>query len=679
MNKKHVTALVVSACVGLLCIVVQWGQFLQTFELKTLDQRFRLFANPHQASQDLVLVTIDDASLAAYGRWPWARDRHGYVVDYLHQAGAKAVIFDVLFLEPDLESPEFDDVFAHHIEQARNVVLPFILDNDMPLGARFPIQPLRQHSNGLGFINLFADTDGIVRRLPLVSRVADRTYLQLSVAVAQAVEPTKKLTLQPTGISLGETQIPLSADGQLLINWHGRFEQQIYPTYPIGAVLQSYLDRLENRQPLLSPELFKDKIVFIAATAAGLYDLRVTPVSPISPGVMIHMAVLDNLLQGNFLRTVPSAITFLSLLLITLGTSFSYLCIERLWLKLCGVGAIGLGYLAIALIAFARFDFWVDTMVPMLAWALTCVTAATVAFFTEGKERRYLRTVFDKYMAAEVVDEILRDPKQIKLGGEKQNVTLFFSDVAGFTTIAEQLEPEILVKLLNEYLSLMTDIIMQHRGNVNKYLGDGIMAFFGAPRYEPEHASQACLAALDCQRQLTQLQARWTARGYPFISTRIGLNSGQVVLGNMGSASRMEYTAMGDCVNLASRLEGANKYYGTEILLGSHTYQLAKHNIVAREIDAIRVKGKQQPVVVYELLATLKDVEPQQQQLLTAFMRGLTCYKTRDFLNAQRYFEVALSITPDDGPSQLYQQRTRAYLQSPPPDNWDGVYELKHK
>jgi adenylate cyclase len=225
----------------------------------------------------------------------------------------------------------------------------------------------------------------------------------------------------------------------------------------------------------------------------------------------------------------------------------------------------------------------------------------------------------------------------------------------------------------------MTDIIMQHRGNVNKYLGDGIMAFFGAPRYEAEHASMACFAALDCQFQLAQLQARWIAQGYPAITTRIGLNSGQVVLGNVGSPSRMEYTAMGDSVNLASRLEGANKYYGTEILLGAHTYELAKPDIVAREIDALRVKGKQQPVVVYELLATTKTVVPQQRQLLTTFIQGLHHYKARDFLTAQRHFEAALKINPDDGPSQIYRQRAQDYHRSPPPGNWDGVYELHSK
>lgn len=666
--------------VGALCLLLQCWQVVHVFELKTLDQRFKWFADVQEASPDLVLVTIDEASLATYGRWPWPRDRHGYVVDFLSRAGAKGVVFDVLFLEPDAETPEYDEIFARHSEQAANVVLPFVLtDMGAEQSARFPIDPLLAQARALGFINLYADADGTVRRLPLFARVAGQTYLQLGGAAAQAFDPQQTMHIQATGMSFRGHQVPLSDDLKMLINWHGRYDQQIYPTYPIGAILQSYADQLENRQPLLDPSLFKDKIVFIAATAAGLYDLRVTPVSPITPGVMIHMTVLDNLLQGNFLRQAPGWTTYLGLLLMAFATAFGYLCIERGWLKLSAVTGLAIAYVTISLFAFAYLDLWIETVIPLMAWAMTCVSAATVAFFTEGRARRHLRTVFDKYMASDVVAEILREPDHIKLGGEKKEVTLFFSDVQGFTTLSEQLEPEILVALLNEYLSLMTDLIMQYRGNVNKYLGDGIMAFFGAPRYEPEHASLACFAALECQRQLTQLQDRWSAQGYPRIATRIGLNSGQVVLGNMGSPSRMEYTAMGDSVNLASRLEGANKYYGTKILLGAQTYQLAQHDIVTREIDAIRVKGKQQPVVVYELLATTKNVVTEQLHLRSTFMQGLKAYQARQFLIAQQYFAAALQVEPTDGPSQVYLQRVRDYLKRPPPADWDGVYELRSK
>jgi adenylate cyclase len=290
-----------------------------------------------------------------------------------------------------------------------------------------------------------------------------------------------------------------------------------------------------------------------------------------------------------------------------------------------------------------------------------------------------LRNVFDKYMAPEVVDEILRHPENIHLGGEKQELSVFFSDVAGFTTISEQLTPEVLVEVLNVYLSTMAEVILQQRGNVNKYLGDGIMALFGAPRGEANHATLACYAALDCQQALVSCRPAWQARGFPELTTRIGVNSGSLVVGNMGSQSRMEYTVMGDSVNLASRLEGANKFYDTRLLLGPRTYELARNDIEAREVDVIRVKGKKEPVVIYELLARKGALSSEKRQLVEVFLAGLTAYKQRDFATAKCRFEAALCLDAADGPSREYVRRAQEYLESPPPPDWDGVYEPTSK
>jgi adenylate cyclase len=329
--------------------------------------------------------------------------------------------------------------------------------------------------------------------------------------------------------------------------------------------------------------------------------------------------------------------------------------------------------------AFSASGVWLELVIPEGALATTYLVVATVEYLTEGKQRRQLRNVFDKYMAPEVVDEILRHPENIHLGGEKQELSVFFSDVAGFTTISEQLAPEALVEVLNVYLSTMAEVILQQRGNVNKYLGDGIMALFGAPRGEPNHATLACYAALDCQQALVYWRQAWQARGFPELTTRIGVNSGDLVVGNMGSQSRMEYTVMGDSVNLASRLEGANKFYDTRILLGPRTYELAYNDIEAREVDVIRVKGKKEPVVVYELLARKGALSPEKRQLVEVFLAGLTAYKQRDFATAKCRFEAALCLDAADGPSREYVRRAQEYLESPPPPDWDGVYEPTSK
>jgi adenylate cyclase len=434
-----------------------------------------------------------------------------------------------------------------------------------------------------------------------------------------------------------------------------------------------------GKPPLLDPGLFRDKIVFVATTAAGTYDLRVTPLSAFAPGVVIHMSALDNILRHRHLQPASWWIFAASTLILTLGTAWAFMLIPSQRVKPVAIGGLAIAYYGLAVHAFTSHGLWLGLAIPEGALVVSFAAAATVEYLTEGKQRRQLRTVFDKYMAAEVVDEIMRNPEAIRLGGEKKELTVLFSDIAGFTSISERLDPETLVELLNKYLSAMTDIILQHRGNVNKYLGDGIMAIFGAPRGDPNHASLACFAALDSQAELAKRREQWKAEGQPEISARIGINSGWLVVGNMGSQARMEYTVMGDTVNLASRLEGANKYYDTLILLGPRTYELAAQDIEAREIDRMRVKGKKEPVVVFELLARKGGLSVEQHRIVKTYVEGLEAYKRRDFKAAAAQFQAALALDPSDGPSQVYLERAEEYFMAPPPADWDGVYELKSK
>ena len=419
--------------------------------------------------------------------------------------------------------------------------------------------------------------------------------------------------------------------------------------------------------------------MFVGTTAAGTYDLRVTPLSPFTPGVLIQMTALDNLLRSQAIAQAPPWAFVLTTLVLCIGTAWAFVLVQRQALKFLLIAGLALAYYGLVIHAFTDHDVWMELVFPEGALALTYAVSATVEYLIEGRQRRVLRAVFDKYMAAEVVDEIMRNPESIKLGGEKKELTVFFSDVAGFTTISEKLDPEDLVFLLNEYLSSMTDIILRYRGNVNKYLGDGIMAIFGAPRGEPTHASLACFAALENQAALARLREGWTARGYPEMIARIGINSGPLVVGNMGSQARMEYTVMGDSVNLASRLEGANKFYNTLILLGPRTYELAKPDIEAREVDILRVKGKLEPVVVYELLARKGALPAEKQHVVALYQDGLAAYKQREFTVAKERFEAARALDPSDGPTKVYLHRVQEYLATPPPPDWDGVYVLQSK
>lgn len=676
LSQKRLMATAVGCAVFVLAVAVHYSGLFAVAELKSLDHRYHQYADPAKADKGIVLAAVDEDSLAAFGRWPWPRDRFGYVVKYLREAGAKAVVFDILFLEPDETDPEFDAVFAEEVRAAGNVFFPFLLQAD---GMKPPIAPLAMAARGLGHINLTPDQDGTTRRIPPMIQAAEGAHPQLATAVARYLLDADRAVVDGRTLRLGSARVPLTRQGDMVLDWHGALEQKTYPAYSIGAILRSYTDRQAGRKPLLDSALFKNKIVFVAATAAGTYDLRVTPLSPFTPGVLIHMTALDNLLRGQAMQPAPYWLFIASTLVLCLGTAWAFVLVRRQTLIFLSIAVLAAAYYGLVVHAFKGHGLWMDLVFPEGALALTYAVSATVEYLTEGRQRRVLRAVFDKYMAAEVVDEIMRNPEGIKLGGEKKELTIFFSDVAGFTTISEKLDPEDLVVLLNHYLAAMTDIILRHRGNVNKYLGDGIMAIFGAPRGEPNHASLACYAALENQTALARLREEWKAQGHPEVIARIGINSGPLVVGNVGSQVRMEYTVMGDSVNLASRLEGANKFYETLILLGPRTYELAGPDIEAREVDMLRVKGKLEPVVVYELLARKGELPAGKRRVVSLYLEGLAAYKKRNFAAAKDRFQAALAADPSDGPSKVYVQRAEEYCQAPPPPDWDGVYVLKSK
>ena len=704
---KLLSALAVGLAVFSLVAGLRMTRWFEVVELNAFDHLVRRYADPAKADSNLALLAIDESSLEAFGRWPWPRDRFGYVVRYLKQAGARAVVFDVMFFEPDENAEEFDQSFADDMRAADNVFLPMLFlaepapipqelqsratlkvewresdrRADMQAGVKPPTLVLAQQAHGLGVINLSADADGPTRRIPLLGQVGGQFVPHLPVAVARYLLGADGLSVEDGRVRSGNSSTPLDADGHLLIRWHGSLEQTYHARkYSIGGVLQAFAQQEKGERPTLDATLFKDKVVFIAGTAAGLYDLRVTPFSSATPGVLIHMAALDNLLHGQGLQAAPAWFSLTVLLLLCLASAGAFMLVPSYPVKFGVTIGLALAYYGLVAHAFAGHERWLDLVFPEMALALTFGTAATVEYVTEGKQRRLMRAAFDKYMSSEVVEEIMRNPEAIKLGGEKKEISILFSDIAGFTTISEKMPPEDLVALLNRYLSAMTTIIKTtHRGNVNKYLGDGIMALFGAPLNDPQHASLACYAALDCQAELARLRVIWKQEGLPEIGARIGINSGPCIVGNMGSEERMEYTVTGDSVNLASRLEGASKYYDTLILIGQRTAELAKNDVEVREIDLLRVKGKKDPVVVFELLARKGQLDEKKQRVIDVYLEGLAAYKLRDFSTACARFAEAVTLDPSDGPSRVYLERSTNYRHTPPSTEWDGVYEMTSK
>jgi len=314
-----------------------------------------------------------------------------------------------------------------------------------------------------------------------------------------------------------------------------------------------------------------------------------------------------------------------------------------------------------------------------LAFIIPSVIIVSIKLVTEESQKKFIKGAFSRYIAPDVIEQIMENPELLQLGGESRDISIFFSDVAGFTSIAEKLSPVELVELLNEYLSEMTDIIISHGGTIDKYIGDAIMAFYGAPQTYDDHGLRACLAAIDMKRKLRDLQDKWKMSGQVEIFARMGINSGKTVVGNMGSALRMDYTVMGDSVNLASRLEGVNKIYKTTAIISEHTYLNAKDNIDTRKLDSIRVVGKEETVLIYELLGRKGTLPQRFYDMLKLYNQGLEMFSEHQWEKGRKFFKDAIDIIPDDGPSILYLNRCSGFIKKPPSKGWDGVYSIESK
>jgi adenylate cyclase len=534
---------------------------------------------------------------------------------------------------------------------------------------------------GAGFFNVTVDADSVVRRLPLAipygrdPNLANWDfYPSLDV---QAIRLFLGLRDEDMKLNYGDAGITTLQFGphltvhpddlsRLLVNFHG--PSQTYPYVSFGDVA---LGKFQ-------PGTFKDKIVLIGASATGIGDLRATPFGGIDfPGVEIHANLIDNILNQQFLvHHAPQVLTdigFIFLFGIPLG----------LWLAVVQPRWMAAGLLL--LVPFAGIVYWaflsgwwLNFIVPALFTLVPNVSlVALYRVFFEEQEKRKIRGAFQQYVSPEVIRRLLTDPERVK--PRKTEVTVLFSDIRGFTTISEKLDAQELAGLLNAYLTDMTKIIFRHQGTLDKYIGDAVMAIWGAPFDAADHAPRCCDAAVEMLSKLTDLQKDWRARGYPHLDIGIGINTGIASVGNMGSSLRYGYTAMGDSVNLASRLEGLNKEYGTRIVVSESTRrQIHSDKLIFRELDLIRVKGKLQPVTIFEVL-NAEAAANGGVELVELFGRGRQAYKHQDWRAAKSLFEEVLRRWPEDSPSRIFRARCDEYLAEKPAENWDGVYVMKNK
>ena len=449
---------------------------------------------------------------------------------------------------------------------------------------------------------------------------------------------------------------------------------------PTGADRPLYfLDPVTVNGVTLSFNDIKGRVFFYGLTAAGTHDLNPMPFSPRYPMVGSLATVFNTIVTDQFITPMPASWRFP--LFLAVGVFAGYILSTRTSIRGSLFTLLFLiAYLLFAYWIFANRRFWIDVVGPTGIVLISDAAIVWYKFNTAEKKRKFFRNAFEHYLNPAVVEQIAKNPDMLELGGKKMVLTAFFSDVASFTSISEQLNEHELVELLNEYLSEMTDIVLEQYGNLDKYEGDAIMAFFGAPIHFDDHAARACYTALDMQEKLREMRGKWKAEGRPELTARIGINTGPMVVGNMGSRTRLDYTVMGDAVNLASRLEGVNKQYSTDIMISEFTLEHCGADFVTREIDLIRVKGKNEPVRIHEVLARADDgVSDEMAAALEHYCAGLEAYKKKEWEAGVKEFQRALEARADDGPSLTYLNRCREYLESPPPADWDGVYVMTTK
>ena len=680
-----------------LALLLAWGEGLQALEGATWRWRVAHFARGPQAETPIVVIALDQQSLD-WGRrenglsWPWPREAYAPLLDFCRRGGARSVALDLIVSEDSVYGVDDDRAFAAALLRTSATVgsmslgaaaapppgwpvaapTPVVLAKSYtPVADQqllLPVAELTAAFTRLGAVGGNPDGDGLFRRVALLSGGSGGAHPSLALASLLAAEPDLPLRLRPAGLEVGQRLVPLDGEGLALLRYRG--PSGTFPTWSAAAVIQSELRMEAGEAPRLDPDIVRDAHVFFGLSAPGLYDLRPIPIDGVFPGVEIHATALDNLLASDFLRPAPKLAPILFTLLLALLAAYTVLHCRNTWQTLLAFVVILPVPVAAGFVAYSQ-GIALSVALPLTATALALVGGVVLNYATEGRKKREIRRAFNQYLHPTVIEELVKNPERLRLGGEKREISIFFSDLQGFTTIAEKLDPEALTALLNDYLTAMTDIILDAGGTIDKYEGDAIIAFWNAPLTQPDHALRAVRAALACQERLAELRPAFRARVGHDLHMRIGINTGTAVVGNLGSARRFDYTMLGDAVNLAARLEGVNKEFATYTLISAATRAALADSIALREISRVAVVGRREAVQIFEpLLAGSHD-----EAGLELFARGLSCYYAGDFSAAAGNFAQCAAGDPT---AALYAERCRGLAEAPPPE-WTGVWQLQGK
>jgi len=666
---------------------------MNMFEYKAFDLFSRLL-NPSKSSGDIVIVQIDQQSIDNLSKegvnWPWPRQMYAPMLEYMSEADA--VFVDILYTEPSSYGIEDDKVFADAVQKASNVYLALFLTNKKRAlssldeefikriairenitpamtfnSALTPIDGLKAAAKGAGDVTVPPDEDGVYRKIPLIFKMGDYTlpHFVLNHLIQKQIVSIKN------GMIYAKDTAILLYNEKMVLRYYR--EKNPFPVISAVDVIKSYLDSSESKEPSIKKEYFKGKKVFIGLTAAGLYDLKPTSISAISTGVMIHAATLDNILNKSFFRPVGAEYVIIFMLLISIFISYAVLRQYSIYMNL-SVFFVSLAVTLFIPAALFKNAYYMHILPAAATLVISFITATVYSYATEGKERRFVRRAFSQYMDETLVDYLLKSPDLMKPGGRKRRVTVFFTDIAGFTTMAEKLPIEETTKILHTVLNALSEEIIRNKGVINKYIGDAIMASWGMVLDSADDEINACLAALQCMTTLNRVNEKFHNEGLSEINMRVGINSGDAIAGNLGSDRLFDFTVIGDTVNLASRLEAVNKVFKTKIIISESTFENTGDLFFTRELGLIEVKGKTKPVRILELVAEKEKVEENKKEAVRLYHEALELFKNNRFADAADAFDALLKKYPDDGPSGFYKKRCgQAIENAQMTERWDII------
>lgn len=721
-RRMFLQELVLTALLFALSVILSVSGAFDLFNWKLYDTIVAWHRRIPEHRDNVVFVCIDQKSIDTFSNelaigWPWPREFHGRVVDYLAMSGARAIVFDVIFSEQDIDRDELtgsssDDNFARAIESSgitylavagENSGFPgktipadyrFFLSAEDPFSslkdtpgyrtALFPVKRLASVSHGLGLVNMDPENDGIHRRYPIVSKLGDAYVPSLAYAVVRDILDAETID-KTIHARLGQSDY-IDKKGKFILNWYGiggpgrgsEGSDSVFRYYSYSAVLFSSLMEEAGTKPVIERDVFRDKIVVIGSNAAGLLDLKATPFTHISlyPGMEIHATAIENMLTNDFIRFTPRWI----LVAVMAVIAFLLFVIDRVFRSLRLF--IGSFFMLALLELVAAFYFltvlgrWIPVVDILSATMFVFAGLVISGYFHETKEKRLLKRSFGRYVNETVLNEIMSNPQAVDFRGRTIRATIMATDIEGFTGISEKLQPHEVVKRLNDYLSEVSGTLIDNDAYINKYIGDAILALFGAFG-EPGHERTSCMAAVKV-RDIVQRKIEEAKRDgeYPLI-TRFGIATGEMTMGNIGSERKLEFTVIGDTVNTAFRFEGLNKFYRTTIIVGDQTMIAAGDSFEFRQLDIIRVKGKETPEVVFELLGVRGDVPSEKIEICREFERAGELYRGRRFEEA---LEIYSRLAKEgDGASEVFEGRCRQFMTEPPPPDWNGVWVMLRK